>query len=299
MQFGSPKRQAQRYSCRAFTLPELILVIALALLLMTLALPTLSKSRAHSIQLKCMAHLRQVGVFTQNHVEDNEDTYPQMFLGLARYKKGAFSAWLTPRDIVNSGYRWYEQESLLCPADSYPTSLPLFNGSGSVDPIQSSFGINVASTIYDIRFWRMQEVVAPSDYMTFYDGTMGADAQGSYFSLQSYVDVTTIRRHPLGINVLYADGHVEHDTNTIYVPDDEQLELAQGNNALPIGRTNNGHGNNADGVDSSNPGNSPFDDSDDTVDDESNGNAGSAGGGSGGGGGNGNGNGGGNGNAGG
>lgn len=33
-------------------------------------------------------------------------------------------------------------------------------------------------------------------------------------------------------------------------------------------RTNNGHGNNVDGVDSSNPGNAPFTDSDPTVDDE-------------------------------
>lgn len=34
------------------------------------------------------------------------------------------------------------------------------------------------------------------------------------------------------------------------------------------GTSNNGHGNNADGVDSSNPGNAPFEDSDSTVDDE-------------------------------
>ena len=33
-------------------------------------------------------------------------------------------------------------------------------------------------------------------------------------------------------------------------------------------KNNNGHGNNADGVDSSNPGNAPFTDSDPTVDDE-------------------------------
>ncbi|WP_018970404.1 hypothetical protein [Rubritalea marina] len=34
------------------------------------------------------------------------------------------------------------------------------------------------------------------------------------------------------------------------------------------GKSNNGHGNNADGVDSSNPGNAPFEDSDSSVDDE-------------------------------
>ncbi len=297
MKFGSLWRIAPPRRRSGFTLPEMVLVIALLLLLLTLMLPTLSKSRAHSIQLKCMAHLRQVGVFTQNHVEDNDDRYPYMFLQMVRYKKGAFSAWMTPRNSIDSGMRWFKQESMLCPADSYPTHLPMLNGSGAAEPVKSSFGMNVGSTIYDIRFWKMQELVNPSDYVTFFDGTMGADAQGSYYSLQSFMDVNTIIRHPLGINVLYADGHVEHDTETFEVPGDKELTRAQGSLALKITRTNNGHGNNADGVDTSNPGNAPMVDGDSSVDDEGNGNAGSAGGGSGGGGGgNGNANGNGNGN---
>ena len=63
----------------------------------------------------------------------------------------------------------------------------------------------------------------------------------------------------MAILVTFSDEVVEEDGTTVDGSD------------TTYEKTNNGHGNNADGVDSSNPGNAPFTDSDPTVDDESTG----------------------------
>jgi hypothetical protein len=61
------------------------------LFLAGILLPGLGKSRQHASQVKCMAHLRQVGVFTQDHVLSNDGRFPSLFFSFSEAASGAFT----------------------------------------------------------------------------------------------------------------------------------------------------------------------------------------------------------------
>jgi prepilin-type N-terminal cleavage/methylation domain-containing protein/prepilin-type processing-associated H-X9-DG protein len=61
---------------RAFTLVELLVVIALVAVLAALLLPALSSARERGRQAQCAAHLRQIALATLLYVEEHDDTFP-------------------------------------------------------------------------------------------------------------------------------------------------------------------------------------------------------------------------------
>ena len=60
----------------AFTLTELLVVIAVIAILSSLLLPALSGSKASSRRIQCVSNLRQMGVAADLYVDDNADSYP-------------------------------------------------------------------------------------------------------------------------------------------------------------------------------------------------------------------------------
>ncbi len=60
----------------AFTLIELLIVIAIIAILAALLLPALSKARAKARSIVCLNHLRQWGLATHLHALDNDDFLP-------------------------------------------------------------------------------------------------------------------------------------------------------------------------------------------------------------------------------
>jgi len=67
---GTPKG---RY--RAFTLVELLVVMAILVLLMAILLPVTHRSRKHAAAMTCQAHLRQWGVLLNTYVTDNDGKF--------------------------------------------------------------------------------------------------------------------------------------------------------------------------------------------------------------------------------
>ena len=59
---------------RAFTLVELLVVVAIIALLIALLLPSLSKARQLAKQTKCQANLRGIGLALHNYMSQNNDT---------------------------------------------------------------------------------------------------------------------------------------------------------------------------------------------------------------------------------
>ena len=68
----APARPAAR---SAFTLTELLVVVAVISILASLLLPALSGSKAASQRAQCVSNLRQMGIAAHLYVDDNEDTY--------------------------------------------------------------------------------------------------------------------------------------------------------------------------------------------------------------------------------
>jgi prepilin-type N-terminal cleavage/methylation domain-containing protein/prepilin-type processing-associated H-X9-DG protein len=64
--------------CRtgAFTLIELLCVMAIIGVLAALLLPTLSKARAQAKRVQCVGHLRQTGIAFQNFAQDHNGQFP-------------------------------------------------------------------------------------------------------------------------------------------------------------------------------------------------------------------------------
>ena len=66
-----------RPNSAAFTLLELLLVIAICALLFGLLLPALSKAKTKGRQLECLNHLRQWGFAYHLYAEDQDDAVPE------------------------------------------------------------------------------------------------------------------------------------------------------------------------------------------------------------------------------
>jgi prepilin-type N-terminal cleavage/methylation domain-containing protein/prepilin-type processing-associated H-X9-DG protein len=62
---------------QAFTLVELLVVVAIIGLLLAILLPSLSAARANAQQVKCSSQLKQLGSAFGTYVETQRDRYPQ------------------------------------------------------------------------------------------------------------------------------------------------------------------------------------------------------------------------------
>lgn len=60
----------------AFTLVELLVVMAIIAILASLLLPALGASKASSKRIQCVSNLRQMGIAAHLYVDDNADFYP-------------------------------------------------------------------------------------------------------------------------------------------------------------------------------------------------------------------------------
>src|SRR5438128_399765 len=124
--------QPRHSSHRAFTLVELLVVLAIIALLIALLIPALNGVREHANRVKCMRILRGIGQAMRLYAYDNKNQYPR-----TRYADGAgpkyfqgdkepdpFTSPLTAENDVTAGmfllvrYRMVKLENFLCPSSN-------------------------------------------------------------------------------------------------------------------------------------------------------------------------------------
>lgn len=218
----------QQLETRAFTLVELLVVIAVIALLAALLLPALSRAKARAQSASCQNHLRQIGLSLAMYVADHH-RYPPMWGDDA----GPFQTW-SDRLYPYAPLNWTNR-SWHCPAYTAKDGvIKVVNKRGDVTVFTSysynAYGISglggLPSPKLGLGIWfpaslaAEPEVRIPSEMFTVADsrtyrdgliwgagvvnGLHGCNAMLPYFAPKE----ETPALHGEGYNVLFADGHV-------------------------------------------------------------------------------------------
>jgi prepilin-type processing-associated H-X9-DG protein/prepilin-type N-terminal cleavage/methylation domain-containing protein len=214
---------------RAFTLIELLLVIAIIAILAGLLLPTLAKAKMKAQSAGCQSNLHQMGLSLVMYVNDYQ-WYP--YHGEQHVRD--------PLGPQFSNYVGGVKKVFICPG--HRRAIQLTNALTFGDFVAFSYGYNCWGTggeedlgLDNPRKGHVREsqVLAPSDMIAYgdasdwgdfgYNGvtviqpTMGFKADGGFLS---YGPST---RHLGGANILFCDGHVEYGRNRKWVEHKDEV----------------------------------------------------------------------------
>ncbi len=136
------ERRTRRSHGSAFTLVELLVVVAIVALLVGLLLPALRGARAQARRSVCLAHLREIGQLTHAFADQNADRMPRSQhsagFGFVNGEPWAYAYFrmITGTSAQFGGQRWWDtlNNEFHCPFDErrspidwYGQKLPVFS----------------------------------------------------------------------------------------------------------------------------------------------------------------------------
>ncbi len=100
-----------------FTLIELLVVVAIIAVLVAMLLPALSEARNMAKKAVCLSNLRQIGLASNQYINDNGDTYPMGYTwqGNVWNKMPPQTLGLYIKEVVGK-----RNSTWLCPSDEVP-----------------------------------------------------------------------------------------------------------------------------------------------------------------------------------
>lgn len=215
------RRDSSKSTTRAFTLVEILIVLAIVALLAAILFSAFDRVRSSARTASCASNLRQIGMALQLYTADNRGFYPSL-----QTRTNIKCSW--PESIYplvkNTGVFWCPsapngEYRLGCPPedDSWGDSITQRrNWHGSYEMVQLYTGSPTAR-FNEIRLRH------PSSTVVFFDGQGGLssyDLRTRNAGLPPGFPLTTEDqlldfqlsipdRHNGGVNACYADGHVK------------------------------------------------------------------------------------------
>lgn len=218
---------------RAFTLIEILVVVAVLAILAALLFPVFSRARENARRTSCASNLKQIGIGLLQYVGDYDDKMPRSFFGQFKDTTVVHYKWM---DAI---YPYVKNTDLfLCPCDTGAK----YRYSGDMGPTESSekygsYGQNGAyrdaddnrtpPRSSDAELVGLAQVVKPSQTLWAADCNNGV-GNGSYgFTWANPADAaidpepikdgpdgvrqmeTLSERHLDAVNLLFCDGHVK------------------------------------------------------------------------------------------
>lgn len=211
-------KESEANNLLAFTRVESLVVLAVAVLLPVLVLPTLASNRSRSDRTVCANNLRQIGIAMQLWGGDHGDLPPhQVFAadGGTRAHPLAANTWLH--------FSWVSNELttarvLFCPSDSGRPA-ETFSGDPNEGYLHPYFRNRATSYFltYHYNYPPLPHRPMAGDYNVRMDGIAG----DSFFNVAAFVFVKPISQtfgwtnglHEQSGNLLFFDGQVEQANN--------------------------------------------------------------------------------------
>ncbi len=233
-------------SGRAFTLLELIVVMAIITILAAMLIPSISGARESARSASCMSNLKQIGVAMQIYVSENAGYYP--WSGVAAPVAGLPDQWDYAISPYLGGSITVRPTVFLCPSRTMKThgnNISTYSIHQGICPNVATWSGNTPATFTPAALttltkastmWRGSETILVGDAMqldtmdalpgnTFQD-SVGAGAMGVNFARTSATQDTAANtgldqdglaagnrsnlryRHRNNANALFCDGHV-------------------------------------------------------------------------------------------
>ena len=185
------------YRISAFTLLELLIVIAIIAVLAAIIVPVVSRIQAQARSTKCLNQLRQIGLASRLYANDNEQTLP--------FTSHQRSSWTKSLQPYASG-----TITFLCPCDEVKRSFTYTindfltpNPAGAPPTFDYSRLSRLETPSQTILFGEASKTYANSDHFHF------ADYYGMTIPAAFFANQVGVERHAGSANYLFADAHVE------------------------------------------------------------------------------------------
>ncbi len=217
----------KRVPRRAFTVLELLVVLAVVAILASLLFPALSRSRESAWRVQCVDHLHQLGLAAQFYWEDHDGLTFRYFSGSTNGGRLYWFGWLKPgaegeREFdarPGALYPYLESRGVaICPSFDYSSTIYKYKARGAA----TDYGYNLYLGEHCLS---VSLVACPSDTALFSDAAQVNDFQSPATPEKPlleefyYVDAdegagypNAHFRHQHRANVVCCDGHVGQET---------------------------------------------------------------------------------------
>ena len=144
-----PRAKPNANGHAAFTLVELLTVIAVILVLTALLMPAFSKAKTQSQRTKCVSNLRQVGMATRMYADDFRDVLPQ----IAQPSRSGDLVWISFRPMIQNYLGIHRGPSaddkvFVCPSDKFSVEWGI-TGWFRVGPLHENTLTNFTSYLFN------------------------------------------------------------------------------------------------------------------------------------------------------
>lgn len=223
----SAKHREGPHSRRAFTLVEMLVVVAVIGVLAGLMLPALGRSRTTAHRVRCVSNQHQLGLAAQMYWDDNDGAAFRYLVGPTNNGRTYWFGWIE-NDSAGEGNRKFDPEAgalypylqgrgiETCPSLDYLSDQFKLKATGAA----YGYGYNLSLSPFGRPPVSVAQITRPSEVVLFADSAQVNDFQAPasperpmleefYYVSTNATERTAHFRHQQSASVVFCDGHAE------------------------------------------------------------------------------------------